>query len=446
MFKKQLYQNTTGQLIGLVFLFLLQSVNLFAIQYEAKAYYFETGNGGRIYCKIESEQNRTVTINNVITTSRGDNFLRVNKHYRVDQGAKDDLEIPSSVTLMYLSDIEEKNTLKNLGVYYVVGIDNESMANCKSLTSITLPNSIKKIGSKAFQGCTNLKTINLPATLEKVEVDFVDGCNSLESINIKDGNNLKYYSLDGILCYNGEMILCPLGYRNEVIIPSSIKAVRAGVFANHEQIFSVTINSGVSIKDGAFKNCSNLNKLTLNNGIREIANEAFKDCVSLEYVNIPGSVKSIEGNAFKGCLALVSVTFNEGLNYINYSAFQDCLLLRKVHFPKSLKTIYSEAFMGCSELSEVTFSEGCLCDHIGNSAFNFCTSIAQIKFPAAMKTIGEKAFMGCTALETVVLNPQIQELCRYSFFGCTNLSSIKVPAKTKVYEETFMYCNLLQGM
>jgi hypothetical protein len=108
--------------------------------------------------------------------------------------------------------------------------------------------------------------------------------------------------------------------------------------------------------------------------------------------------------------------------------------------------IYSEAFMGCSELREVTFSEGCLCDNIGSSAFNFCTSLAQIKFPAAMKTIGEKAFMGCTALETVVLNPQIQELCRYAFLGYTNLSSIKVPTKTKVYEETFMYCNLSQGL
>ena len=46
-------------------------------------------------------------------------------------------------------------------------------------------------------------------------------------------------------------------------------------------------------------------------------------------------------------------------------------------------------------------------------------------------------------LEKVILNPQIESIYKYAFFGCSNLTSINVPKETKTFEETFMDCDKL---
>ena len=51
-----------------------------------------------------------------------------------------------------------------------------------SLTSITIPNSVKTIDSSTFYGCTGLTTITIPSSVTKIGTYAFNGCDNLESV------------------------------------------------------------------------------------------------------------------------------------------------------------------------------------------------------------------------------------------------------------------------
>ena len=69
-------------------------------------------------------------------------------HHESYQSFNGDLVIPSTVTY-------------NVEKYYVVCIDDAAFKGCKSLASITIPNSVTSIGKEAFYYCERLTSISV---------------------------------------------------------------------------------------------------------------------------------------------------------------------------------------------------------------------------------------------------------------------------------------------
>jgi hypothetical protein len=62
----------------------------------------------------------------------------------------------------------------------VTEIGNFAFDSCSGLTSITIPEGVTKIGKFAFRGCKNLTSITLPKSLlTQIGDEFFDDCNSL---------------------------------------------------------------------------------------------------------------------------------------------------------------------------------------------------------------------------------------------------------------------------
>ena len=131
-------------------------------------------------------------------------------------------------------------------------------------TSITIPESISRIGSWAFYGCTSLTSIIIPKSVTYIGEGAFYGCTGLTSITIPE---------------------------------------------------SVT-----SIGDRAFKDCSGLTSVTIANST--VSPNAFENCTKLKELTIGANCNSIGDNAFAGCSRLIDITcYAEDVPLANENAF-----------------------------------------------------------------------------------------------------------------------------
>ena len=70
-------------------------------------------------------------------------------------------------------------------LYGVTRIKNYAFYNCKSLTSITIPDSVTSIGDYAFAHCTSLTSITIPKSVIYIGPEAFYGCTKLTDVYVK---------------------------------------------------------------------------------------------------------------------------------------------------------------------------------------------------------------------------------------------------------------------
>ena len=82
------------------------------------------------------------------------------------------------------------NNLANISIGGgVISIGGEAFADCTSLTSIVIPDSVRSLEHKwsgAFTGCRSLRNVDLGKGLTMIGPDSFYGCTSLSEIAIPD--------------------------------------------------------------------------------------------------------------------------------------------------------------------------------------------------------------------------------------------------------------------
>ena len=170
---------------------------------------------------------------------------------------------------------------------------------CKKLKSVTVPNSVTKIGKHAFRDCHSLTNVTIPDSVTEIGRSAFSHCYSLTNVTIPNSvTEIREYAF------------CDCHSLTNVIIPNSVTKIGKYAFCDCHSLTNVTIPDSVTeIGDRAFSRCHSLMNVTIPNSVTEIGWCAFSSCKSLKSITIPKSVKIIGENIFSNCNSLKNVSF-----------------------------------------------------------------------------------------------------------------------------------------
>ena len=211
-------------------------------------------------------------------------------------------------------------------------IKEEAFWCCEELTSVELPQWIKKINYGAFGGgCENLTSITLPEWVEEIGASAFDSCKNLKSITL----------------------------------PRWVKKIGDDAFSGCSSLTSISVSKDNKVYDSR-EDCNAI--------IHTESNTLISGCKN---TTIPPSVTEIGGWAFFGCKSLTNITIPPSVTEIGKYAFKDCSSLTSITIPPSVTKIGDWDFSYCSNLTEVRIPKGC---HVDNDAFKYCPHVEIIRY------------------------------------------------------------------
>ncbi len=144
-------------------------------------------------------------------------------------------------------------------------------ASAETLISVSLPESVVIIGTRAFEGCYKLTSVEMP---------------SVTTI--------------GMYAFSGTAL-------GVVSFPPCLSVIGRYAFSG-SALSALTLPKTVEkIGDYAFEGCTSLTAVTAEEGITSLPARAFSGCTALTDVSLPQSIKKIGEYAFAYCTSLTEI-------------------------------------------------------------------------------------------------------------------------------------------
>lgn len=306
-------------------------------------------------------------------------------------------------------------------------ISYNQFAACQSLVKVVLPETLDSICGFAFGNCSNLSEIRLPDQLKYLGTLAFENCTSLKEINIPeeviiDGD--VFTNCNGITTplYNSHtFVKLPVSYAGEYSVPDGIRCLSDGAFANCKELTELRLPATIDrIGFGVFYNCMALEHMNLPEVIRAIPAYAFYQCHNLKDFSFPSSLKHIGEWAFVGCSSLIDLNISSAVHYIGQEAFSGCTQLATVILPEKVDTLGNAIFKDCPNLQSELI--------LGKTYLKCPQSQGTCVVPDGIEFIGDYAFQNCEKLYSVELPESLQGIGSYAFYDCGNLKEIILPA------------------
>ena len=129
-----------------------------------------------------------------------------------------------------------------------------------TIESITIPDSVKKIGARVFEDCRQLVSVILPESIDTLE----------------NGTFLRCWDLI------------------EIHLPESLTSIKDGVFWECHSLESIKLPANIkTIGENAFLGCKKLQEIILPAQLQELGDGCFEVCDSLKKVVFPETIKKI---------------------------------------------------------------------------------------------------------------------------------------------------------
>lgn len=376
----------------------------------------------------------------------------------------------------------------------VISIGFRAFEDCNGLTSVIIPNSVKKIMEGAFKDCRNLTSITFGSGLKDIYRDAFKDC-TINAVHISDLK--KWCEID--FWHDSRYSCNPLSYAShlyingdeitDLVIPEGVTTIHDIAFFCCSFLSSVTIpNSVTCIGECAFSNCPGLQcvtSLAVNppqlygafnnydiplfvpagsveaykttnpwsnfNNIYAIVNSFTvenKDGVAISYKFInDGTELEVAGAGISRSLVIPEEVDYSGSTYkvtgIGEKAFKGCgEAINSITFPKTLKKIGYDAFYEC-RLASVNLSDleawcNIEIDYYGSSPFEWGApnlylngeEVKDLVIPNTVTNIKKYAFHNCRGITSVTIPSSVKTIGYMAFSNCNDLTSVLSLATT----------------
>lgn len=365
----------------------------------------------------------------------------------------------------------------------VTEVGKDSFFNCTSLTDATLSDNMTEISREMFYGCTELKQIVIPKKVivirdgafckcSKLEmIKFSDGlnvienyafagCEKLEDINI--GNNLNFIFEKGILMDKNKTKMCYIieatSNVNTFTIPDGIVSLDPGLLST-TTIKKIIIPASVSdILNDFFPksvedieiDSENIKYMVSNGGIYSKDKKILYMYFGKEHeISIEDGVTEIGSKAFE-CASASTINLLNSVEKLDSYAIYNAGV-KKVNIGSKINSISPTAFSSCSVDVNISTNEnytaenGLIYNKNKTSLVACVKSMENISIPDGVLDIGEYAFSGRTVLKNIAIPKTVKNIKKYAFFGCTILEEIEIPSSvTEIGENCFLRATKLK--
>lgn len=212
------------------------------------------------------------------------------------------------------------------------------------------------------------------------------------------------------------------GTTHDVIIPSSAKIIKDGVFSNQNELWSVTPEGGTpltgtivipgtvtTINDNAFSGCDNINSVTLSEGVITVGLAAFRGCENLVGISLPSTLGTLGSDAITGtgitsiyipknCTDFISGISGD-LSLVSVTVDPSNSQYSSVKAPNGNYLVYNKAGTNLVMVPK------------GSTSGNSGTSVAEaFQLPATTKTIDTNALNKCEYIREIYIPASIEQI------------------------------------
>ena len=238
----------------------------------------------------------------------------------------------------------------------VVAVAAEALANCWSISEITLPTTLEEVGSKAFAGCEWLHYVNFSGGPPRIAQDAFTDVTADATYPPDDGRwtEADMQNYGGELQWEPYYVFIAEGTCGENLFWKLDSRGRMRIWGTGE-MYDYNNDPIGNDRDKApwYPYRDDIMEVTVASGVTSIGREAFRRNRRLSKVELPEGLVSINAGAFSGT-ALEEITLPESLCHLGSYAFYSENLKTVVICSSTLTEIVS-AFDGCDALQEIHF-------------------------------------------------------------------------------------------
>lgn len=256
----------------------------------------------------------------------------------------------------------------------ITGIGASAFQGNTTITSVTIPNTVKTIGEQAFYKCTGITELKLSENLTSCGKNAFAYCSGL----------------------------------TEITIPGSLSRTSLNMFYMCSGLKKAVVEEGVkTLNNYTFGYCSELIDLTLPESLEMLCPYSIGECKNLQYVKIPSKVTDIQSAAFYYCKKINNIIIPDSVTKLGTHAFRECWELSNIKLSKNIKTIGQRTFHGCA-ITTLDIPDGVT--YIDKEVFYNCTKLESIELPAGVTTVGNQTFYNCPKLAEVTVYDSLETI------------------------------------